>query len=73
VDLDTSEAHCGACNKACPSGTVCENRQCVIDCGSLTRCPGNLCVDTNSDQFHCGNCTTVCTGGQLCSNGVCRT
>jgi hypothetical protein len=52
---------------------VCESRQCVIDCGSLTRCPGNLCVDTNNDQIHCGNCTTVCTGGQLCSNGVCRT
>src|SRR5205085_840640 len=57
VDLTNTAAHCGACNRACPTDQACQAGSCVSSCSSgTTNCMGS-CVDLRSDVTHCGNCT----------------
>jgi hypothetical protein len=79
VDTSLDESNCGGCNQPCvspqPPGQpkICQGGQCLVDCGTLTRC-GTSCIDTTKDDTHCGNCSTNCTlTGQVCSGGTCKT
>jgi len=54
----------------CADGEVCNAGCCAGDCGTLTQCPGGVCVDTDSDASHCGGCNQLCAGG-VCAGGAC--
>lgn len=73
VSLDESNAHCGACGKACDAGQVCLNASCrpgaCTDFGRVA-C-GAACVDPDTDPAHCGACGKACGVGKLCANGAC--
>ncbi len=80
TNLNTSAAHCGACNTPCSGnhGTAsCSGGNCSISCASGfkdcdTNPRANGCeVDSQTDNNHCGACTTKCTGGQTCKTGAC--
>ncbi len=74
VDLRSSAAHCGVCNRACAMGQVCSNSACVTTCaGGLSNCSG-ACVDIFSSAAHCGGCGSACAlanATQTCSGGTC--
>jgi hypothetical protein len=79
VDIKSDQGNCGGCNRPCTSPpppaaqNVCQGGQCLVDCGSFTRC-GTECYDTTKDDTHCGGCSTNCTlSGQVCSGGQCKT
>nr|MBK7063574.1 hypothetical protein [Deltaproteobacteria bacterium] len=73
VSLQTSAAHCGVCNAACPAMTACVGGTCV---GTGTCSPpqtqcGSSCVSLQTNAAHCGSCNHACTTGQTCVNGAC--
>ncbi len=77
VNLQTSSAHCGVCNAACPVSTTCMGGTCV---GTGTCMPpqtacmqggANVCVNTLTNSAHCGTCGTACPSSQTCVNGAC--
>ncbi|MEZ4410961.1 MAG: MXAN_6577-like cysteine-rich protein [Polyangiales bacterium] len=71
-DLQSDNAHCGACSNACPAGQVCARGVCAVTCGAgFTECSG-ACRDLQSDLAHCGACGNACPAGQVCSMGACR-
>ncbi len=69
VDKSTSEAHCGACNNACPPGASCVDGVCECP-GSQLAC-GAVCVNTQTDAAHCGGCGQACPTGATCQAGTC--
>lgn len=72
VNLESDAANCGACDKSCPTGTVCANGACSAGaCPAGTLQCGASCVDSATDALNCGACGTECTGGATCSNGFC--
>ena len=72
IDTRVSQSHCGGCNRACPTGQVCNNSVCVTPCpGAQTRCSGT-CVSLATDNSNCGACGTACPSGSTCTDGVCR-
>ncbi|MEM6788632.1 MAG: hypothetical protein AAF715_14020 [Myxococcota bacterium] len=56
--------------RVCAEGQVCNAGCCADDCGSLTECPGGVCVDVTTDANHCGACGQTCAGG-VCNEGAC--
>ncbi len=79
INLNSSNANCGACGTVCPGGQVCSAGLCVSSCGSgQTSCSG-VCRNLTSDPDACGACGTVCSGNGVASrtcgasacNGVC--
>lgn len=70
VDLQTSAAHCGQCDNACPAGGVCTDGTCGCPAGQSV-C-GGACVDTNVDLKNCGTCSNACSTGATCTDGECR-
>ncbi|MFN8662884.1 MAG: hypothetical protein U0075_13395 [Thermomicrobiales bacterium] len=56
-DLETDDAHCGACDVACDAGLTC--------------CGGD-CVDRQTDPLHCGACGNDCGANAICVDGVCQ-
>lgn len=58
VDLDTDNAHCGACGNACAAGLTC--------------CDG-VCRALQTDNSNCGACGNACfiPGSRFCACGVC--
>jgi hypothetical protein len=74
TDVRNDNAHCGACDAACPGDRLCFNGTCVRPClGAEVRCPSGACADTRFDALHCGRCGNVCPAGQFCVRGVCGT
>lgn len=71
VDTSTNVRHCGACNKAAPTGGTCNKGK--VTCGSSTDlevCDG-ACVDLQKDNTSCGACGHVCKGDLTCNAGYC--
>jgi pectate lyase len=66
----TDNAHCGACNNACPAGSSCVQGACSCPGGGVL-CAGS-CVDTNSDAANCGACGAACEAGRVCLGGSCQ-
>jgi hypothetical protein len=67
-DLETDEAHCGACNEPCPSVQVCQGGECVCPSGDFC---SNHCVNLDNDIAHCGGCDSACGADQTCTDGTC--
>ena len=61
VDLRADANHCGACDAACPPGTICVEGACD--------CPASISLTTDPDN--CGACGARCAPGQNCQDGVC--
>jgi hypothetical protein len=55
-DLDTDEAHCGACDTVCGAGETC--------------CSGT-CVDLTISRDYCGACGVACAADEICLAGAC--
>ncbi|MBI2392312.1 MAG: hypothetical protein HYV09_22185 [Deltaproteobacteria bacterium] len=71
VDTKRDPAHCGACDRACADGEVCDEGACRLACPpELVACSGS-CRDLRWDPGHCGACDTACEPGLVCSGGVC--
>ncbi len=77
VNLQTSAAHCGACDAKCPAGKVCAAGKCTITCPSQqTKCGGGdagapFCSNLQTDSNNCGACGNACQVGEVCSGGKC--
>lgn len=75
VDTSSSALHCGACNRPCAVGQVCDRSTCTAQCTAPSReCVANgasFCVDTNTSASHCGMCGRACTASERCINGSC--
>jgi hypothetical protein len=79
TDLSKDPMSCGACNRTCPSNTVCNNGVCGAQtCGvPTTSCPapgggGSYCVDLTRDAANCGACGHACVNNAICTNGTCQ-
>jgi len=71
VDLNSDPEHCGACDRACAGGEVCNEGRCAGSCTpELTDCAG-ACVDLQTDEAHCGGCGLPCGAGESCIGGAC--
>jgi hypothetical protein len=75
ADLQTSEAHCGACGTACTASQLCDAGVCVAGPPPSCTAPwgfcGPTCVNLDTDEAHCGTCDTACTGSDVCVAGAC--
>ena len=63
VNLSTSAANCGTCNKACAAGQVCSAGLCSSSCTMDSDCAGSTCV--------AGSCSTSCAAGYNLCSGAC--
>ncbi len=69
ASLQTSPAHCGACGRACMTGTACTAGMCGCPGLRGTLC-GGVCRDLASDRLNCGSCGLTCGGGEACVFGA---
>ena len=78
IDFQTSNAHCGACNRPCAAGQSCTAGVCRCntgrgDCDMNT---ANGCeTDTTANPAHCGTCGNGCSsvnGTASCVSSACR-
>jgi hypothetical protein len=77
-DLDTDEAHCGACGNRCGPNQTCNGGSCecvapFLDCDGLqaTGCEINGSNDVNNCRT-CGNRCMFSSGNAACIAGECR-
>ncbi len=74
VNVQTSNANCGACDLQCNAGELCSRGSCQTSCEApLVEC-GSSCVDLTKDTDHCGECNNACpvpTGGAATCDGSC--
>ena len=72
-NLQTDDAHCGACGNSCGPGTRCIAGVCTVPCPSgQTACEGT-CTTLATDRAHCGQCGNACGTTQVCIAGSCVT
>jgi hypothetical protein len=77
VSLNTDEAHCGACGKACVGGgTQCTGGVCQCTATGMAYCDdaqGTGCRDVTSDVNNCGSCGFQCDPNvyDRCENSKC--
>jgi hypothetical protein len=69
VNTQTSNANCGACGVACPTGQTCQMGACT--CGTGQTLCGRTCVNTMTDRANCGACGRACPMGQSCTGAMC--
>ncbi len=67
----SSNAHCGACGRACTMGQRCVGGTCACATGE-TLC-GTRCINTNADVENCGACGAPCMPNRACVAGSCVT
>jgi len=79
VDIEDSNAHCGACGSACGAAEVCAYRTCqpntiyCADAGASDAGCGGLCVLLSENLDHCGACGNACDAASYCGEGgVCK-
>ena len=64
VDTQSSTAHCGACDNACPAGQMCASGTCALSCTAPLAVCGTgaamTCVDTTTSAANCGSCGNAC-------------
>ncbi|MFT3774215.1 MAG: hypothetical protein QM820_53310 [Minicystis sp.] len=81
VDIDASDAHCGACGNACGAGEVCVYRTCqangiyCTDASGLGTACGGQCMLTSKNLDNCGACGNACDATSYCSEdggGACK-
>ncbi|MGC4113782.1 MAG: hypothetical protein QM765_03805 [Myxococcales bacterium] len=84
TNVDTSNVHCGKCNRACAPANA-DTFACVDGLCAVTKCtdgftdcntnPWDGCeIHTSADPARCGSCTNVCSvahGTPACNNGQC--
>jgi hypothetical protein len=75
VDLQSNNAHCGACGSSCTGGRVCTGGVCRCPAGT-TEC-GATCADLAISREHCGACGNDCRSHPnvalaSCSAGKCK-
>lgn len=71
VRTSSDPDHCGACDRECRAGEVCQQGECAGDCAEgFTDCSG-ACVDLLHDPAACGDCDTRCPQAQACLEGTC--
>jgi hypothetical protein len=72
VDLQTDDANCGACGRACAPGGGCVAGVCASAvCPSGFRICNGRCVDVRSDPANCGDCNAACPSFSGCGQGQC--
>jgi Fibrinogen beta and gamma chains, C-terminal globular domain/Stigma-specific protein, Stig1 len=68
VNVNTDNANCGACGRACAAGQVCAAGACVTTCAAgTTNCSGD-CVNTGTDPRNCGACGRACSLANVAVN-----
>lgn len=72
--LDSSAAHCGACDTLCSSDSICDRGQCrpaAAGCSAGLSLCGSDCIDVTSSDEHCGSCEQACAPEASCGAGSC--
>ncbi len=78
TDTRTSNAHCGACGRACVTGQMCSGTPpaCATVCAAPTTMCAGRCVLLASDTRDCGRCGNVCPAPPnavaTCAAGACE-
>jgi hypothetical protein len=73
VDFTSDPLNCGACDKKCKQGAVCQGGQCVCPATLPDDCP-TLCTDLKTDANNCGACGTSCAASNAsvsCAASMC--
>jgi len=75
TNLNTSNASCGVCGRACAAGQVCSAGACTSVCSAPTSYCSGSCVNLGTDPSNCSACGTLCAAPPnataLCVAGVC--
>jgi hypothetical protein len=71
INVNTDNANCGMCGKACAGDQTCQNGACACAAGRMQCSGATTCVDTNADPANCGGCGKACSSDQVCSAGTC--
>ena len=66
--MQTSNAHCGACNKACVPGQTCTTGECKCPADTSAFC-NNTCVKASRQA--CGPSCSVCQADEVCGPNGC--
>lgn len=59
------------CEAGCPTGQVCSQGQCKLNCASGENKCGSICTDVKTDPKNCGQCGNPCSTGFVCKAGQC--
>ncbi|MEZ4410941.1 MAG: hypothetical protein R3A52_31355 [Polyangiales bacterium] len=71
TDVRASDAHCGACGRACGAGQRCVAGSCALTCPVGQTVCGGACANLMTDAANCGACGRACPSGQRCASGAC--